>query len=282
MADSKNSQENRRIQDTLESGTLPTRLDATTTQGEFQKINENDDPSCDSRPGDEANSSRDFLTAASEINGGGSETADRETSRISQTESLETWARSNARLIESWLIDSLPIVSNSTSEHEVHYRESDNRAVKRTWPGVYGQIPIPNHGKLDRANATPSEYLVRQALQIAVFGSDIRLEGVSVSDKPSMVLFEPPGQPSFVISQEWFEKNDAPTLDEISDRLIRDGFIQVHGSYFGWFRPGDRVVIVDAKTDNFVKTGVGIIPIDLQMSVFSETQVAEAGLESLK
>ena len=137
---------------------------------------------------------------------------------------------------------------------------------------------MPNNGRLDRANAIPSEYLLRQALQVAVFGSDIRLEGVSISDKPSMVLFEPPGQPSFVISQEWFEGGKAPTMDEIADRLGADGFFSAPHSYFGWYRPLDGVVIVDAKPDNFVKTSAGVVPIDLQMAVFTPEKLKEAGL----
>lgn len=257
-------------------------LDSNNPDNKLNYANENIDSTSDRRPGNQADSSSAFFDASSEIDSGGSEATDRDSSRIRQTQSLVGWAQSRSSLIDPQQIDSLPLISNSTSEHEVHYRESDNRAVKRTWPGVYGQIPVPKNGKLDRANATPSEYLVRQGLQASVFGSDIRLEGVSFSDKPSMVLFEPPGQPSFVTSQEWFDKSEAPTLDEIADRLRKDGFVPVPNSYFGWFRPSDRVAIVDAKTDNFVKTPAGVIPLDLQMAVFTPEQVAEAGLDSFK
>lgn len=258
-------------------------VDAAVQSNETLPVYENANSPSDTRSGDSEDTSRAFYNAASEINdSGGSETTDRDTSRIRQTESLVGWARSKNSLINPEQVDSLPIISNSTSEHEVRFRESDLRVVKRTWPGVYGQIPVPKNGNLDRANATPSEYLQRQALQTTVFGSDIRLEGVSFSDKPSMVLFEPPGQPSFVVSQEFFPKNESPTLDEISDRLTSDGFLPVPGSYFGWFRPSDSVAIVDAKPDNFVKTEKGIVPIDLQMAVFTPEQVTESGLDSFK
>jgi RNA polymerase sigma factor (sigma-70 family) len=259
-----------------------TTLDLNDPDTTFVYGNENIDSQGDRGAGNQTDSSSAFFDASTEINSGGSEATDRDSSRVSQAQSLVGWAQSRSSLIDPQQIDSLPLISNSTSEHEVHYRESDNRAVKRTWPGVYGQIPVPKNGKLDRANATPAEYLMRQGLQISVFKSDIRFEGVSFSDKPSMVLFEPPGQPSFVVSQEWFEKNEAPTLDEISDRLRGDGFLPVPNSYFGWFRPSDRVVIVDAKTDNFVKINVGVIPLDLQMAVFTPEQVAEAGLDSFE
>jgi len=254
-------------------------IDTASVKGKVPSTNEGTSGiQSDSWTGNQTDQTRPFLDAASQIHGGGGQEADRDASRICETESLGRWARTNSRLIDPEEIDSLVLVSNSTSEHEVHYRQSDNRAVKRTWSGVYGQVPFPNKGRLDRSNASPSEYLVRQALQVAVFGSDIRFEGVSISDKPSMVLFEPPRQPSFVVSQEWFEGGEAPTMAEIAERLEADGFVSVPNSYFGWYRPLDGVVIVDAKPDNFKKTSAGVVPIDLQMAVFTQDQLQEAGL----
>ncbi|MCU0797530.1 MAG: HAD family hydrolase [Akkermansiaceae bacterium] len=193
---------------------------------------------------------------------------------------LESWARETGALIPCDEVDRLPLVSNHTSEHEVFYRQHDDRAIKRTWPGVYGQIPIPLNGVLDRRNATPSEYLMRMALHIEVFASDIRLEGVSISDKPSMIIGQPAGQPSVVISQLWYEKSGTATNEIIHDFLVGEGFRPVPSSYFGWFRPEDRVVIVDAKPDNFIQTPKSLIPIDLQMAQFSPEQFELAGLRS--
>jgi hypothetical protein len=65
---------------------------------------------------------------------------------------------------------------------------------------------------------------------------------------------------------------------EIAISLKKDGFVPVPQSYFGWYREADGVVIVDAKPDNFVKTQLGVVPIDLQMAVFSKEQAREAGL----
>lgn len=42
-------------------------------------------------------------------------------------------------------------------------------------------------------------------LSCAVFASDLQLEGINVSPKPSMIIGEPDGQPSFVISQGFIE-----------------------------------------------------------------------------
>jgi hypothetical protein len=229
-------------------------------------------------PGDLADRARTFREAAAQIVGHGGADANRATSADGQGAALEEWARQEQRLIPAAEIDALPLVSNSTSEHEVHYRESDGRAVKRTWPGFYGQIPFPGEGTLDRHNATPAEYLRRMALQIAVFRSDLKLEGVSISDKPSMILGQPAGEPSIVVSQHWFEKEDAPSLPEIAQRLGADGFLPAPHSYFGWYRPADGVVIVDAKPDNFIQTAAGLVPIDLQMAVFTPAQLQQAGL----
>jgi hypothetical protein len=192
---------------------------------------------------------------------------------------LESWARETGTLIPCDEVDRLPLVSNHTSEHEVFYRQHDDRAIKRTWPGVYGQIPIPLNGSLDRRNATPSEYLLRMALHIEVFASDIRFEGVTISDKPSMIIGQPAGQPSIVISQLWYEKSGTATNEIIHDFLVGEGFRPVPASYFGWFRPEDRVVIVDAKPDNFIQTPKSLIPIDLQMAQFDQDQLELAGLK---
>ncbi|MEO6784924.1 MAG: hypothetical protein ABI318_02220 [Chthoniobacteraceae bacterium] len=109
--------------------------------------------------------------------------ADSQRSGIEQRRA-EEWARAKGCLIDDRELGSLLLISNSTSEHEVWYRESDNRAVKRTWPGFFGQVPIWKAGRLDRAPATPVQYLERQRLQNEVFDGDIVLEGVNISSRP--------------------------------------------------------------------------------------------------
>ena len=118
------------------------------------------------------------------------------------------------------------------------------------------------------------------ALHIAVFGSDLRLEGVTISDKPSMIIGQPAGQPSLVISQLWYEKEGIATNEAIHDFMVAQGFRAVPASYYGWFRPTDGIVIVDAKPDNFIRTSGGLIAIDLQMAQFSTTELLACGLTS--
>jgi len=68
------------------------------------------------------------------------------------------------------------------------------------------------------------------------------------------------------------------TNEEIADYLQEEGFVSVPKAYYGWYRPNDGVVIVDAKPDNFIKTTMGLVPIDLQIAQFTEEQLGGAGL----
>ena len=224
------------------------------------------------------NQQKAFERAAEGIICGGSACSGDSSPFGGEIRNLEEWARSQTVLIPDEGIESLDLISNTTSEHQVFFRKSDSRAVKRTLAGVYGQIPVPENGYLGRRNAFPSEYFKRMSLQLAVFGGDIRLEGVTISDKPSFIIGEPVGQPSVVISQRWYEKSGVATTEAIDDFLVQEGFRPVAASYYGWYRPVDRVVIVDAKPDNFIQTSAGLVPIDLQMVQFDEEQMIQAGL----
>ena len=221
-----------------------------------------------------------FEDAAEAIAGGESARPSDTAPFGSEIGNLEEWAHRQGALISDTAFDCLDTVSNSTSEHEVFYRPVDSRAVKRTWAGVYGQIPHAANGKLDRRNASPSEYLRRMALHISVFGSDLKLEGVTISSKPSMIIGQPAGQPSIVISQRWYEREGLASNEAIHQMLVDEGFRPVPSSYFGWYRPTDGSVIVDAKPDNFIQTREGLIPIDLQMAQFTPEQLKTAGLTS--
>ena len=193
------------------------------------------------------------------------ERREREQARIAE------WALAEGRLIHDADLEAIPILSNSTSEHEVRYPTPGGRVVKKTWPGFYGQIPVWREGRVEREGALPSEYLDRQALQNEVFGSDLRLDGVNVSARPSMIIGERGGQPSFVVSQRFISAADSrfpkPTATAIAAFFEAHGFEPLPRSYFGWVRAADGVVVLDARPDNFVFAAESVIPIDLQMAV---------------
>jgi len=191
-----------------------------------------------------------------------------------QSRILDLMAAGAVRSVEDAALEPLQILSNRTSEHEVRQTVDGLRVIKRTWAGVYGQVPVWEGNTLSRHPATPSEYLIRQALQNETFGSEMRFEGVNVSDKPSMLLFHPPGEPSFVVSQPFLvaadPNNASPTAERVAEFMQGEGFVEVPGSYFGWVRPADGIAVVDAKPDNFIQTEDGVVPIDLQMAQLSE------------
>ena len=216
-------------------------------------------------------SATDFLRRSEGADRGGAEDSQR---NRNEQQRIEEWARAQGRLIDEREFDSLTLISNSTSEHEVWFRESDQRAVKRTWPGFFGQVPVWKNGKLDREPATPARYLERQRLQNEIFDGEVVLEGVCVSSKPSMIIGEASGQPAFVISQPFIKAASreaaTPSESQIAAFLAAHGFDSVPGSYFGWQRVADGVVILDARRDNFILSDEGVIPIDLQMAIIPE------------
>jgi hypothetical protein len=173
-------------------------------------------------------------------------------------------------LIDEATFEAMPLVSDETGEHEVRFRETDRRVVKKTWPGTFGMQPEWSPQGWKPGSATPLEYLRRFMLHNSLFEDDVRLEGVIVSDKPSMLIGAVGGGCSIVISQRWLvaadSQNPHPTLDEIAAYMTERGFKALPNSFFGWFREADGVLLLDAKADNFVKTPDGILPFDLVLT----------------
>ena len=250
----------------------------------FDNPPENKHPTSDEspRPLSETTSRqrRAFQAASQAADHRGSTPTSNSASKGIETGNLEKWATDSGKIIPAERFNNLHVASDHTSEHKVFHDEKRDRALKHTWPGVFGQIPCVVDGHLDRRNATPAEYLTRMALQLEVFGGDIELEGVFISDEPSMIIGQPAGKPSLVISQQWYEQSGTVTTESIHDLLTQEGFRGVPNSYFGFYRPSDGVVIVDAKPDNFVQTTQGLIPIDLQMTLFTPEQLQQANLTS--
>jgi hypothetical protein len=180
---------------------------------------------------------------------------------------LKRWSEETGCLIPNQVWDEYRPITNHTSEHEVRYRTHDHRAIKRTWPGMFGFIPRKVDGKWMPQAATPREYLCRQALQNDIFGDSIRLEGIMISSGPSMLIGQPPGGLSIVISQPWLDAADDrkphPTDEQIASHLAERGFEPLFGTLFGWMNPDYGYVVLDAKADNFILTPRGVLPIDL-------------------
>ena len=131
------------------------------------------------------------------------------------------------------------------SEHEVW---SDGETVtKATLPGSYGRL----WG--ERRFALPSEYLRRIDLSNTIFA--IRWEVVGLTLELNRVR---------IVSQQPFFKGEAPTLSEIAE-FMRSCDFECHEHRFGtyWKHQELNVVAFDAEPGNFVKTPIGLVPVDL-------------------
>ena len=189
---------------------------------------------------------------------------------LAEAACLRHWSETEGCLIAEpdWL--TLPLITNATAEHEVRYRSMDHRAVKRTWPGTYGMVPEFLLGAWRPQPASPRQYLLRQALQNELFADSIRLEGTMDGTGPSMIIGQPAGGLSLVISQPWLDAKDAsdphPSESEIAGFLEDRGFSRLAESFFGWEDSDAGLIILDAKADNFISTTHGILPIDLLLT----------------
>lgn len=185
---------------------------------------------------------------------------------------LKRWFEEAGLLIDDQVWRSHAAITSHTAEHEVRYRQRDHRAVKRTWPGTFGFVPRQIGGRWQPQPATPGDYLARQALQNELFGDRIELEGAMIDSGPSMLIGQPSGGLSLVISQPWLDALDEhqphPTEAAIAALLRDRGFFPLHASLFGWENRGGGWVILDAKPDNFIRTADGILPIDLLLTEF--------------
>lgn len=158
-------------------------------------------------------------------------------------------------------------MSDETGEHEVRFREDDRRVVKKTWPGTFGMIPEWFPDGWRPGSASPLDYLQRFILHNQLFQDDVQLEGVILSDKPSTLIEAVEGGCSLVISQRWLvaadPENPHPSLEDIAAYMNERDFTGLPDSFFGWYRAADKVLVLDAKADNFVKTPDGILPFDI-------------------
>ncbi len=150
-----------------------------------------------------------------------------------------------------------------STEHDVFYRKSDRRVVKRTHPGAYG-FAVSSNGK--HRTATPLLYLERLLLLNAAFAAELRLEGVLLDELNTYDDGSP--KPSIVISQKWIEAQDEqdphPSEEEIKEFMESLGFSRLPDCISKWKK--DRLIVSDAREHNFIKSEMGIIPIDLMIN----------------
>lgn len=180
-----------------------------------------------------------------------------------QAACLVEWAEQQKALLTEAHFDGLKKhTAGTTAEHEIFYRQSDSRVVKRTYPGTFGVTPEP---KGVQKAATPAFYLERMRLMNEFFDSDFRLEGITFGK--SLILFATGEKPCIVVSQPWIRpadpQNPHPTKAEIKEFMELAGFKEDVTSYYGWCNEVEGISVIDARPDNFILSRVGVVPIDL-------------------
>lgn len=80
---------------------------------------------------------------------------------------------------------------------------------------------------------------------------------------------------SLVISQPWLNAADEmrpyPTEEQLAPYLKERGFEPLFASFYGWINGDQKLVVLDAKPDNFILTSEGILPIDLLITEITQT-----------
>ncbi len=196
--------------------------------------------------------------------------ADQASSGLAEQAFLRWWVEKEGRLISRAQWESWHFVTNHTLEHEVRFRGADRRAVKRTWPGSFGFTPEWNGSTWVPRAASAAEYLHRLHLQNTVFGDDIRLEGGMAAAGGPIIIGQPLGEFSLVISQPWLEALDHadqfPTEAEIDVFMRGIGFEPIPEALYGWRSSDGSLIVLDAKPDNLIKTPCGILPFDVLLT----------------
>ena len=249
-----------------QSGAPGGAVDKESSSAETQSAHETASTTRDSGPGlagaadaDLAADAIAFLSRGAAANaglGGGAPEIEHQACRLVE------WAGLNGCVLTEAFFDGLEKYPYATAEHEVFHRPTDDRAVKRTYPGTFGVTP---HGKGHQAAATPLFYLQRLQLMNEVFGAGLRLEGITFGQ--SLLIGHQGQQPAIVISQPWTRASapDRPHPSEAEAGLFMRslGFDPLPAAYFGWHRTKDGVRVVDARVDNFIRSADGVVPIDL-------------------
>ena len=108
---------------------------------------------------------------------------------------------------------------------------------------------------MNQRNCSPLDYLVRLRLWKQVFGSAPESLGVTTE-----------GQ---IVSFHDFITGVPPTQDEVNEFLKGAGLNPVRIQFWLWEKAypneGYRIGLGDARDENFVKSKLGIVPIDVRL-----------------
>jgi hypothetical protein len=168
----------------------------------------------------------------------------------SQAKCLLAWVESCPHT--EWRREVFPKLAEG-SEHIVFLDGAHGKVWKLTWPGVFGDSYYLVNELVHQRNNSPQEYLTRFRLWKTIFQSAPKAFGVTSL-----------GQ---IVSTQQFITGVAPSQEETDRFLHEAGLIPRKQRLWLWKRafPKFDVWVGDARSDNFVQSPEGIVPIDLRL-----------------
>jgi len=154
-----------------------------------------------------------------------------------------------------WLDMSLPRLDEG-SEHLVLLDEQTSEVVKITLPGTYRDYYEIIDGRINQFASTPTEYLLRMRWWEKLF-----------SAAPDPIGMTDTGR---IVSRQRFIRGDPdPPQEEVDQFLLDAGAVAVRQRCWLW-KKADleseiEIWIEDARSDNFVLTPYGMVPIDIRV-----------------
>ena len=140
------------------------------------------------------------------------------------------------------------------SEHAVFLNEGDTKVTKITLPETYGDFYFLKNGVIHQEKSLPVEYLARLHLWKKLFRGAPSSIGVTSGGR--------------ILSEQPFILGDPPTQSEVDQFLTESNLIPVKAECFVWkshYFADMEIWIGDTRDENFVKTEVGIVPIDIRV-----------------
>lgn len=162
--------------------------------------------------------------------------------RQAEYDALIEWARRHGKLLPFTHIEQFSRVSTG-AEHVVYHDFQRGLAIKATHVNSFGHSV-----RFEGARATPVEYLDRLAYHNALFGDDIRIEGVAYEE----------GQLEVVTSQSWIRADSEdpnPEQGEIDRFFAERGFepAGINPDAPMYFNAGLKLLAADAHNENIIR-----------------------------
>ena len=139
------------------------------------------------------------------------------------------------------------------SEHIVYFDENRASVLKLTRPGIFGDSYYLVNELMHQRNNSPQEYLMRFRLWKTIFEFAPRPLGVTKL-----------GQ---IVSVQQFISGGVPSQEAVDGFLLEAGLRARKRHLWLWKRAFQRfdIWVGDARSDNFVESKEGIVPIDLRL-----------------